>query len=129
MELLPEGQQNQVEVLFSDQQKINEFSKLIQRKDKLTSILEKQNQEKEYLDDVSMEIELLDEDELVNYKISSAFVKLRQEEVVERLEKDTQLVETEIEALQDKLSTIESRLSELKTDLYTKFGKNINLER
>lgn len=71
----------------------------------------------------------MDEDELVNYKISSAFVKLRQEEVVERLEKDTQLVETEIEALQDKLSTIESRLSELKTDLYTKFGKNINLER
>lgn len=76
-----------------------------------------------------MEIELLDEDELVNYKISSAFVKLSQEEVVERLEKDTQLVETEIEALQDKLSIIESRLSELKTDLYTKFGKNINLER
>lgn len=71
----------------------------------------------------------MDEDELVNYKISSAFVKLSQEEVVERLEKDTQLVETEIEALQDKLSIIESRLSELKTDLYTKFGKNINLER
>jgi prefoldin subunit 4 len=118
-----------VEVLFSDQQKINEFSKLIHKKDILSTDLEKQKQEKEYLDDVSMEIELIDEDELVNYKISNAFVKLRQEEVVERLEKDLEVLDGTIEELESNIEKIDQRLEELKKALYTKFGNNINLER
>lgn len=91
--------------------------------------LNKQKQEKEYLDDVSMEIELIDEDELVNYKISSVFVKLKQSDAVEKLEKDSEILDTQIGELETKVEEIDERLSELKTQLYTKFGDNINLER
>ncbi|ODQ61931.1 hypothetical protein WICANDRAFT_82089 [Wickerhamomyces anomalus NRRL Y-366-8] len=129
MELLPEGQNNQVEVTFEDQKKINEFSKLIQKKDLLSAELTKQKQEKEYLDDVSMEIELIDEDELVNYKVSSVFVKMKQEDAVEKLEKDSEILDGQISELETKLEDIDDKLSELKTQLYTKFGDNINLER
>ncbi|CDR43772.1 CYFA0S12e04170g1_1 [Cyberlindnera fabianii] len=129
MELLPEGKKNQVEVTFEDQKKINEFSKLINKRDNISSELEKQKQEKEYLDDVSMEIELLDEEELINYKVSTVFVKLSQEEAVEKLEKDTESVDNTISQLENDIEQIDDKLSELKTALYTKFGDTINLER
>lgn len=76
-----------------------------------------------------MEIELIDEDELVNYRISSAFVKLKQEDAVARLEKDTELLDGTIEELESKIEQIDERVAELKKALYTKFGNNINLER
>jgi prefoldin subunit 4 len=130
MELLPEGQKNQVEVLFEDQQKINEFSKLVNKKDVLNQELTKQKQEKEYLDDISLEIELIDEDELINYKITdNAFIKMKQEDVVEKLEKDNEQLDVAIDELESKIIEVDERLSELKEALYTKFGDNINLER
>ncbi|CCH41862.1 putative prefoldin subunit 4 [Wickerhamomyces ciferrii] len=123
------SQKNQVEVTFEDQKKINEFSKLISKKDSLTLELNKQKQEKEYLADVSLEIELIDEDELINYKISNAFIKLKQSDAVEKLEKDGELLDLEIGKLDEQMDEIDSKLSSLKTELYTKFGDNINLER
>ncbi|KAH3676029.1 hypothetical protein WICMUC_002325 [Wickerhamomyces mucosus] len=130
MELLPEGQTNQIEVLFEDQKKINEFSKLIHRKDLISTNLQKQKQEKEYLEDVSLEIELIDEDEFVNYKITSnAFIKMKQAKLVEKLENDGEELDKIIDGLENDIDEIDSRLSDLKNDLYTKFGDNINLER
>ncbi len=102
---------------------------MIQKKDLLSAELTKQKQEKEYLDDVSMEIELIDEDELVNYKVSSVFVKMKQEDAVEKLEKDSEILDGQISELETKLEAIDDKLSGLKTQLYTKFGDNINLER
>ncbi|SCU80093.1 LAMI_0B00782g1_1 [Lachancea mirantina] len=129
MELLPEGKKNQVQVLFEDQQRINEFSKLIMRKDATAQELSNVKQEKEYLDDVSLEIELIDEDEQIQYKIGEAFVFMKQSQIVEQLEKDSERFDRMIEELEDKESQIDSRISELKTQLYAKFGDNINLER
>ena len=129
MELLPEGKRNNVQVTLEDQKKINEFSKLILRKDSLELDLSKERQEKEYLDDVSMELELIDEDEKVQYKIGEVFVYLKQNKVLEQIEKDTEIIDEKISSLEDILSTIDSRLKELKTQLYAKFGDNINLER
>lgn len=76
-----------------------------------------------------MEIELLDEEELINYKVSTVFVKLSQEEAVEKLEKDTESVDNTISQLENDIEQIDDKLSELKTALYTKFGDTINLER
>lgn len=129
MELLPEGKRNNVQVTLEDQKKINEFSKLILRKDSLELDLSKERQEKEYLDDVSMELELIDEDEKVQYKIGEVFVYLKQNKVLEQIEKDTDVIDEKIISLEDTLNTIDSRLKELKTQLYAKFGDNINLER
>ncbi|SCV05238.1 LANO_0H03092g1_1 [Lachancea nothofagi CBS 11611] len=129
MDLLPEGKKNNIQVLYEDQQKINEFSKLIMRKDTINQELAHFKQEKGYLDDVSLEIELIDEDEQIQYKIGEAFVFLKQSEVVEQLEKDAEVLDAKIDELEDSESEVDSRISDLKTVLYAKFGDNINLER
>ncbi|QID87635.1 Prefoldin subunit 4 [Saccharomyces pastorianus] len=129
MELLPQGQRNNTQVTFEDQQKINEFSKLIMRKDTVAQELTLQKQEKEYLDDVSLEIELIDEDEPVQYKVGDLFILMKQSKVAAQLEEDAQLLEDKIQTLQDKQGEIDGRLDALKASLYAKFGDNINLER
>ncbi|ODV97154.1 hypothetical protein PACTADRAFT_32641 [Pachysolen tannophilus NRRL Y-2460] len=129
MELLPEGQRNTTEVLWEDQQKINEFSKLINRKDEFESDLNSLKQEKEYLDDVSMEIELIDDEELINYKIGDTFLLLKASRVIDRLSKDNEIIDLKIEKLSNEIDITEDRLTELKHVLYAKFGNSINLER
>lgn len=99
------------------------------RKDALNQELSILKQEKEYLDDVSLEIELIDEDEQIQYKIGDVFVFMKQSNVVEQLEKDAEKLDAKIESLEDSDSEIDSRISELKSSLYAKFGDNINLER
>ena len=129
MELLPQGQRNNTQVTFEDQQKINESSKLIMRKDAIAQELSLQREEKEYLDDVSLEIELIDEDEPVQYKVGDLFIFMKQSKVTAQLEKDAERLDNKIETLEDKQRDIDSRLDALKATLYAKFGDNINLER
>ena len=116
MELLPPGKKNNTEVSYEDQQKINEFSKLVLRKDTLVQDLEKEHQEKEHLDDVTLELELVDEDELVKYKIGDVFMLLKQSEVMEQLEEDSMAVQSRIDTLEEQETEINSRLHALKTE-------------
>lgn len=129
MELLPQGKKNNTNVTYEDQQKINKFSKLIMRKDNLEKELSQQKQEKEYLDDVSLEIELIDEDDLVPYKVGALFLQLKQSEVVEQLEKDMESVDNIIDSLETQDGELDQEIRILKSSLCAKFGDNINLER
>lgn len=119
-----------MEVEWADQQKINEFSKLHGRLTSHEACEKKLKQQKEDLDDLEMEIELLDEDEKLLYAVGDAFVYLSHSEISERLQRDKDSLEEKIEyqvAEKDKAS---SRMDELKAALYAKFGReNINLER
>ncbi|RLV90269.1 Prefoldin subunit 4 [Spathaspora sp. JA1] len=130
MELLPEGQRNTAtEVTWADQQKINKFSTIITKKDEQSLILEKLKIEKEYLDDLALEIELLDEDEKIQYKIGDAFMFLKVEKAIEKIEQDNEKLSTRINDVCNLIDTYEEQVSELKKYLYAKFGNNINLER
>lgn len=129
MELLPKGQKNSAEVSWEDQQKINDFSTHISKKDILTAELEKLQTEKEYIDDLSMEIELIDEDDNVDYKIGDTFVLIKQSEAMERLENQNGYLETKITELEAQIEGLDSKLGALKKQLYAKFGMAINLER
>ena len=129
MELLPKGQKNSAEVSWEDQQKINDFSTHISKKDILTAELEKPQTEKEYIDDLSMEIELIDEDDNVDYKIGDTFVLIKQSEAMERLENQNGYLETKITELETQIEGLDSKLGALKKQLYAKFGTAINLER
>lgn len=91
--------------------------------------LVKQKQEKEYLDDVSLEIELIEEDDRIQYKIGDIFVFMNQSDVVVQLEKDMENIDSKIQELEDADAKLNSRIVELKTILHEKFGDNINLER
>jgi prefoldin subunit 4 len=115
-------------VLWEDQQRINTFSKLVGRLQTYEERLKAQKQEKEYYDDVAMELELVDEDEMIQYKIGDTFVYLKQSEVMERLSADTENLEKELEGTQEKHDKTVSEMSDLKTLLYAKFGSSINLE-
>lgn len=129
MELLPQGQRNTAEVLWEDQQKINQFSSYINQKDSLSEQLKTLTTEKEYIDDLALEIELLDEDEKIQYKMGDSFVFVSVSRAVEMIEKENEVLDGKIENLSEKISDIDSELASLKAHLYGKFGSNINLER
>lgn len=129
MELLPEGQANNIQVLWEDQQKINQFSSLINEKDEIIAKLEKLRVEKDYLEDLSLELELLDEDDKIQHKLGDGFVFLTVAEALIKVEEANTKLTGEIEELDANVDDLDHRLRELKAELYNKFGTNINLER
>ena len=102
--------------------------------------------EKEDLDDVSNELELADEEDKVpyaslfyeaslrsvltcnRYKIGDSFISLPLPEVQEMLSTSTEKIEEEVTAVDEKLSTIREEMTQLKVELYARFGRSINLE-
>ncbi|KAI9492848.1 Prefoldin subunit-domain-containing protein [Zychaea mexicana] len=119
----------EVEVSWTDQQNINAFSKLNAKIDDLEEQYEKLKQEKEYLDDVSMELELADEDEPIRHKVGDAFVHIPVSEALERVEKDTEKLKLQMESVESDMDSVQNKMSELKKVLYAKFGNSINLEK
>lgn len=130
LSVLPEGQDNNVEVTQEDQSKINEFSKLILRQEKIKVMLESLHDEKEYIDELSLELELMDEDEKLPYKLGdSAFINMKVGKIIKLLEKELEEMNTKEEELAKQVDDLEETLKELKKTLYAKFGNNINMER
>ncbi|CEI98310.1 hypothetical protein RMCBS344292_12421 [Rhizopus microsporus] len=118
-----------VEVTWIDQERINEFSKYNAKIDDFEEEYEKLKKEKEYLDDVAMELELADEDEPVRYKIGDAFVHISVSEATERIEKDSERLDLLIEEAKQNIDKVQEKMDELKKLLYAKFGNAINLEK
>jgi len=85
-------------------------------------------QEKEALDDLSTELELGDEDELVMYKIGESFLHLPHGRALKRLERDKSSLDSQISDLSDRIEGCEVEMQKLKTVLYAKFGSAINLD-
>ncbi|KAK9236381.1 Prefoldin subunit-domain-containing protein [Lipomyces kononenkoae] len=130
LQMLPAGQETpDVQVSWEDQQRINEFSKLNSRLSELEELHQKKQDENAYLEDVGTEIELVDEDEFVQYKIGDSFYWLKQSEVVEKIEEQTESAMAELNDVEVKVQFIKDEMDELKRVLYKKFGNSINLER
>ncbi|KAI5299214.1 hypothetical protein KEM56_003417 [Ascosphaera pollenicola] len=123
-----EAQAEDIEVRKEDQEKINRFSTLHQRELVLEGRLKAKNKDKEDLEEVSMELELADEDELVPYKLGDSFFNLPLEKVQSLLTASTEKISTEVSALEDEISDIKDELQRLKVGLYARFGKGINLD-
>ncbi|KAG2178893.1 hypothetical protein INT43_001740 [Umbelopsis isabellina] len=129
IKMLNEKDEEEVEVSWEDQQKINAFSKLNAKTDDLEEQYEKLKQEKEYLDDLSMELELADDDEPVRYKIGDAFVHMPLDKALERITSDSEKVSADLEELKSQMDNVQDQMAELKKALYGKFGTSINLEK
>ncbi|KAK4236715.1 Prefoldin subunit-domain-containing protein [Achaetomium macrosporum] len=119
---------DEVEVRREDQDKINKFSRLHQHELSIVEELKAKNKEKEELDDITTELELADEVETVPYKIGDAFFHVSLELAQEMLGISTARIEEEIGTLEDKLENIREEMTQLKVELYARFGKTINLE-
>ncbi|PIL35928.1 hypothetical protein GSI_01588 [Ganoderma sinense ZZ0214-1] len=116
------------EVTWEDQQRINTFSKLNTRLRSIEEKIEVLKAEKEALDDISMELELADEDQPVMYRVGEAFIHLPHPRAVKRLEKDLSALNDELGKYTSGAEECEKSMKELKVTLYAKFGRAINLD-
>ncbi|KAJ3052511.1 hypothetical protein HK097_006113 [Rhizophlyctis rosea] len=127
--MLREGEEADAEVTWEDQQNINAFSKLNGRLEALDEIYQEKKKEKEYLEDLTQELELADEDESVKYRIGDAYVSITLDEANERITAENSELSTELDGITSKMETINKEMAKLKAILYGKFGKSINLEK
>ncbi|WFD24063.1 hypothetical protein MEQU1_002760 [Malassezia equina] len=125
MRMLDEKSDNDVEVTWEDQQRINKFSRLHAMFSDLEDEIKARRTEREDLDDLSLELELR-EDEMILYKIGDAYVNMTQSEAMAQLETDTQRAEQELKHLQERMDECEKGMEELKVLLYARFGNNIS---
>ncbi|KAK3654444.1 hypothetical protein LTR56_004074 [Elasticomyces elasticus] len=116
------------EVRREDQEKINRFSRLHSREKGLDEQLKAREKEKEDLEEISTELELADEDEKVPYRIGDSFFSLPVSEVQGLLSSSVEKIDTNVGSLEAKLSELRDEMQELKTALYGRFGRSINLE-
>ncbi|OJI97061.1 hypothetical protein ASPVEDRAFT_267770 [Aspergillus versicolor CBS 583.65] len=122
------GSSEDTEVRREDQEKINRFSRLHQRETVLNENLKGKQKDKEDLEEISTELELADEDELVPYKIGDAFVQLPLEEAQGLLASSTEQIDSEVTKLEETLGDLRDEMQQLKVALYARFGRSINLE-
>ncbi|KAI5299099.1 hypothetical protein KEM55_002578, partial [Ascosphaera atra] len=123
-----EHEAQDTEVRKEDQEKINRFSTLHQREGVLDERLQAKIKEKEDFEEVSLELELADEEELVPYQIGDSFFRLPLEEVQSLLGSSIEQVSEDISALENQISDVKDELERLKVQLYARFGKGINLD-
>ncbi|TIB80890.1 Prefoldin, subunit 4 [Wallemia mellicola] len=123
------------EVTWEDQSRINAFSKYNKRLEDIEELLTDRKTEREQLDDLSMELELADEDAPVLYalirlyKLGDAFVSISLEKAQEQIEADVESLDSAIEELKSAADDCEKNMSELKVHLKSKFKDSINLDR
>ncbi|KAI3613533.1 hypothetical protein CBS9595_004366 [Malassezia furfur] len=122
MQMLDEKSDNDVEVSWEDQQQINRFSRLHATFSDVEEELKARRTEREELEDLGMELELLDGD-----RVGEAYISMLQEEALAQLEQDTKEADDELERLQRVMDECETGMKELKVKLYAKFGSNISM--
>ncbi|GAA5861179.1 hypothetical protein JCM1840_003106 [Sporobolomyces johnsonii] len=133
MRMLDESTSSQTDadtpVTLADQQNINAFSRLNSRIDEIHDELEQLAKQKEDLEEVETEMELIDDDETVMYKLDSTFLHLPASEVLALLQTSLDKVRTEVDRLEQEKQKCDEGMEALKKELYAKFGNSINLER
>ncbi|NXH64962.1 PFD4 protein, partial [Rhabdornis inornatus] len=119
-----------VNVTFEDQQKINKFARNTSRITELKEEIEVKKKQLQNLEDACDDIMLLDDADshLIPYQIGDVFISHSLEETQDMLEEAKRSLQEEIEALESRVESIQRVLSDLKVQLYAKFGNNINLE-
>ncbi|OJT07417.1 Prefoldin subunit 4 [Trametes pubescens] len=128
MRMAKEEHDDSAEVTWEDQQRINSFSKLNTRLRSIEEKIEELKQEKEALDDISMELELADEDQPIIYRIGEAFIHLPHPRAMKRLERDLKALTAELDKQTASAQECEKQMKALKVTLYAKFGRAINLD-
>ncbi|KAI9025486.1 putative GIM3-Gim complex component [Hyaloraphidium curvatum] len=128
--MLKEGEDADIEVTWEDQSRINEFSKLNARLEDLQARAKDWAREREYLEDLAGELDLvLDDEEPVSYRVGDFFALLPLEEAKERVAKAQESVGEEAKRVEGDMDKVQERMDELKVLLYGRFGKSINLDK
>ncbi|XP_033113170.1 prefoldin subunit 4-like isoform X2 [Anneissia japonica] len=122
------GQEEGAQVTFDDQQKINKYAR---KTSKLTELMEEINNKKkelQKLEDAAEDLLMVDDDAIIPYQIGESFLGHTVEDTQALVETAKEVVQKDIEQLEEDAQQIRNTLSELKVQLYAKFGNSINLE-
>eukprot|EP00614_Pseudopedinella_elastica_P006556 CAMPEP_0172588624 /NCGR_PEP_ID=MMETSP1068-20121228/7503_1 /TAXON_ID=35684 /ORGANISM="Pseudopedinella elastica, Strain CCMP716" /LENGTH=125 /DNA_ID=CAMNT_0013384009 /DNA_START=49 /DNA_END=426 /DNA_ORIENTATION=+ len=121
-----ENEMPDVEVRYEDQMNINEFGKLNNRLHEVQSDLKVVKERLETLEDATTE--LMMGGDTVRLKMGEAFFDCSEEYATEYCERHQTTLGAQLEALTAEEAKILARQKHLKTQLYGRFGKAINLE-
>jgi len=117
-----------VHISYEDQSKINKFAINNSKLHDIKEEIELKKKELQNLSDAIDELLMADEDTVLPFMYGVVIAHLTVENANEELEKAKETIEKEIKGLESKQSAIKSLLDGLKVQLYSKFGKKINLE-
>lgn len=118
----------EIQVVWEDQQRINEFGRLNHRLVEIKEEAEKKNNDTANLKDVAGDIEVLLDDDACKIQVGSLFVTVSNEEAEEFAQEELKERESQLATLQTEKEEIETKMKALKAVLYAKFGDQINLE-
>ena len=118
-----------VEVRKVDQEAINEFGRLNNRVSELRDELKLVEKELTAYEDAEEEVMLIDEGtDALKLTMGDCFLDVEEEDIESELERLKEVAQGKKDKYVSEIATCESRQSELKTQLYGRFGKTINLE-
>jgi FK506-binding protein 1 len=118
----------EVQVLWEDQARINEFGRLNHRLQEVNDDIEKKKNDVANLGDVAGDIEVLLDDDACKIKVGEVFVTVSNEEAEEFAQEELKEREEQKAVLITEKEDLEKQMRALKALLYAKFGNQINLE-
>jgi len=119
---------SEIGVTWSDQQQINEFSKLNLRLNNLSDELQNKQQLLANCKDATSDIAVLMDDDACKIKVGEVFIQTTNEDAEEYVKQKERELQLDVDTLMKETSDIEEQMKSLKTRLYAKFGNQINLE-
>ncbi|XP_043474198.1 prefoldin subunit 4 [Leptopilina heterotoma] len=117
-----------VHITFEDQQKINKFAKQNAKMEDFKEELKVKQSDLQNLEDACDEIALLDDDVKIPFQFGEVFIAQGLEKTQSSLEQAKKKKQAEISTLETKCASLKEEMTELKAQLYAKFGSHINLE-
>ncbi|ESO87646.1 hypothetical protein LOTGIDRAFT_219822 [Lottia gigantea] len=120
--------ESDAQVTFEDQQKINKFARHNARLQDIKDELAEKRKEVQNLEDAADELLMVDDSDFVPYQIGEVFVSSSVTDATSLLERGKERALDEIKELEERGGSHKQILSDLKVQLYAKFGNNINLE-
>ena len=118
---------NDIEIKFEDQKRINQFSRVYQKSKACTLELKKLDEIKKKLEDCEEELEMTEE-ESIPYNFLECYITVPTETAIDLLSKEIKMAENEMEEKSEARAIYKKDIDRLKIELYAKFGDNINLE-
>ncbi|KAF3427802.1 hypothetical protein E2986_02127 [Frieseomelitta varia] len=117
-----------VYITYEDQQKINKFARQNAKLDDLKEELKIKQNELKNLEDACDEIILLEENTRIPYYIGEVFIHEGFGKTQNYLDQIKEKKKQDILNLESKCIDLKNIISQLKVQLYAKFGSRINLE-
>mmetsp|Transcript_16992 Transcript_16992/g.16402 ORF Transcript_16992/g.16402 Transcript_16992/m.16402 type:complete len:135 (-) Transcript_16992:164-568(-) len=124
--LAPE-EENEADVRREDQENINKFGRLNARLYEVRAERDDLKKNLEQIEDASTELMMGDGDK-VSFMLGGAFFEVSEEEATEHCETEAEKMQGVVDTLEVEEEDILEQQKGLKTVLYARFGKSINLE-